>query len=625
MQQIFTTKVQTNLDGVLQTTQMIDGIMMTGDNAANQILVELYDGIDRIDIAQDTKIVGYFIRSDGFTLEVDGNVIQEDGDEYHSIQVVIPEAAYQVSGNLSIAIRIFRDPESKTVVTRQYAVVTTVRKYQKIETTRKYLNIIIDRRYYNSETGEWVILEDGEEVPDGAVVEETQSSEWVKLEDGEEAPAGAEIEETVNYVTVILEDGIEPPVGVEVETVEIKNWVTLGDNEEPPPGAEVQSTSTNVVTWGTKIVVATLNCYVKITETNSIIDVYHHIPDVQELLEYIELLDQKQLIVDENEAARVAAERSRVSAEGQRVLNESERVQNELDRISAEEGRSGAEEQRVSNEDERYQAEEQRVQNEQERVQNESDRVDAELNREAKINGMTVEAQDLPPFSTPTATISEVNGHKHIIFGLRPGDPFVIRRTFNSVEEMNSYSGTDVETGQFVIIASNVNDPHNAEMYVKTTNGYSFVTDLSGAQGIQGPTGLTGNGISSAVLNADYTLTLNFTDGTSYTSSSIRGAKGDTGVSIASVVLNPDYTITINFSDNTSYTTSESVRGPQGATGETGKGIDYVEQNTENYRLIIHFTDGTTYTTEPMKGETGDAGTFFDYNSENNTLEISFY
>lgn len=35
-----------------------------------------------------------------------------------------------------------------------------------------------------------------------------------------------------------------------------------------------------------------------------------------------------------------------------------------------------------------------------------------------------------------------------------------------------------------------------------------------------------GNGIESAVLNADYTLTLNFTDGTSYTSPSIRGADG---------------------------------------------------------------------------------------------------
>ena len=38
-----------------------------------------------------------------------------------------------------------------------------------------------------------------------------------------------------------------------------------------------------------------------------------------------------------------------------------------------------------------------------------------------------------------------------------------------------------------------------------------------------------GNGISSAVLNNDYTLTLTFTDGTSYTTPSIRGEKGEKG------------------------------------------------------------------------------------------------
>lgn len=36
----------------------------------------------------------------------------------------------------------------------------------------------------------------------------------------------------------------------------------------------------------------------------------------------------------------------------------------------------------------------------------------------------------------------------------------------------------------------------------------------------------TGNGIESAVMNADDTLTLNFTDGTSYTTPSLRGASG---------------------------------------------------------------------------------------------------
>lgn len=33
----------------------------------------------------------------------------------------------------------------------------------------------------------------------------------------------------------------------------------------------------------------------------------------------------------------------------------------------------------------------------------------------------------------------------------------------------------------------------------------------------------------SAILNADYTLTLNFTDGSSYTTPSLRGEKGEQG------------------------------------------------------------------------------------------------
>lgn len=41
--------------------------------------------------------------------------------------------------------------------------------------------------------------------------------------------------------------------------------------------------------------------------------------------------------------------------------------------------------------------------------------------------------------------------------------------------------------------------------------------------------GETGNGISSAVLNNDYTLTLTFTDGTTYKTPSIRGEKGERG------------------------------------------------------------------------------------------------
>ena len=51
----------------------------------------------------------------------------------------------------------------------------------------------------------------------------------------------------------------------------------------------------------------------------------------------------------------------------------------------------------------------------------------------------------------------------------------------------------------------------------------------TGLQGKQGEKGATGNGIASTVLNDDFTLTVQFTDGTSYTTPSIRGATGPQG------------------------------------------------------------------------------------------------
>lgn len=120
----------------------------------------------------------------------------------------------------------------------------------------------------------------------------------------------------------------------------------------------------------------------------------------------------------------------------------------------------------------------------------------------------------------------------------------------------------------------------------------------AGIQGKQGEKGETGNGIASTVLNEDYTLTITFTDGTSYTTPTpIRGEigltgpegprgltgetgatgaqgqqgeKGDTGNGIANTVLNGDYTLTITFTDGTTYKTP-SIRGATGAQGQKGE------------------------------------------------------
>ena len=72
----------------------------------------------------------------------------------------------------------------------------------------------------------------------------------------------------------------------------------------------------------------------------------------------------------------------------------------------------------------------------------------------------------------------------------------------------------------------------SSNAYARYSDGvfhFGIPSGEKGDRGVQGPRGASGNGISSAVLNSDYTLTLTFTDGTSYTTPSIRGEKGDKG------------------------------------------------------------------------------------------------
>lgn len=144
---------------------------------------------------------------------------------------------------------------------------------------------------------------------------------------------------------------------------------------------------------------------------------------------------------------------------------------------------------------------------------------------------------------------------------------------------------------------------------IKVDFGNPFGVVLSGGIGPQGNKGDAGNGIESIALNPDYTLTINYTDGTSYTTESIRGGKGDpggkgdTGNGILSTVLNPDYTLTINFTDGTSYTTA-SIRGEK---GDDGVGIASTVLN-QDYTLTITLTDGTSYTTPSIRGAKGDTG-----------------
>lgn len=153
------------------------------------------------------------------------------------------------------------------------------------------------------------------------------------------------------------------------------------------------------------------------------------------------------------------------------------------------------------------------------------------------------------------------------------GDAFAIYETYASISAMNA-DAANVPTGKFVLIASTESDPDNAKLYVKNDQGsFTFLTDMSGAQGIQGPQGEQGiQGIQGP-----------------------QGIQGETG-----------------------------PQGPQGIQGPTGPTIsaefdsDYPSQYTAYEQLRQLTIDNETWAIEPSSYVTG-----VSYDSSTNQLSYT--
>ena len=121
------------------------------------------------------------------------------------------------------------------------------------------------------------------------------------------------------------------------------------------------------------------------------------------------------------------------------------------------------------------------------------------------------------------------------------GEGFSIFKTYASVSTMNA-DAANVAQGKFVLIASDVEDEDNAKLYVKDASGFTYLTDLSGAQGIKGEKGETGAaagfGTPTASVDANVgTPSVSVTATGTNTSKifnfvfkNLKGAKGDQGL-----------------------------------------------------------------------------------------------
>lgn len=131
------------------------------------------------------------------------------------------------------------------------------------------------------------------------------------------------------------------------------------------------------------------------------------------------------------------------------------------------------------------------------------------------------------------------------------GEPFTIKKTYSSVSEMNA-DFNNMTLGDYVMIASSVEVEDNAKLYTRGQSAWIFITDFSGATGIQGPQGERGP----------------------------QGVQGEQGI--------------------------QGIQGPQGIQGVAGVGITSVTKtstsgNVDTYTIL--FTNNSTTTFQVTNGD----------------------
>lgn len=198
------------------------------------------------------------------------------------------------------------------------------------------------------------------------------------------------------------------------------------------------------------------------------------------------------------------------------------------------------------------------------------------------------------------------------------GKDFKIVKTYASVAEMEAdFSNPDsiVVEGEFVAISSNVEDPDNAKVYVKGATAFSFVTDLSGAQGIKGLSAYevaVENGYEGT--EEEWLASLKGANGT-------RGAKWYTGTDLTGTDVTAGIVESITdalvddmYMNTTTGETYKAVLAEDGSTvvwtyistlkGPSGDVVYVQEGETTTPMKLVLVVDGGTLNSETTEEET---------------------
>lgn len=165
------------------------------------------------------------------------------------------------------------------------------------------------------------------------------------------------------------------------------------------------------------------------------------------------------------------------------------------------------------------------------------------------------------------------------------GDAFVIVKTYPSIQAMqDDYNNPEVTIGQFVMIdTGNVENEEDSRLYLKGDTEWKFISDLSGAQGIQG-------------LSAYQVAVQHGFEGTEDEwLISLKGEKGETGPK-----------------GDKGDTGEKGATGERGPQGDTGSGLNIKGELDSESQL-------------PQEGVSGDAwliaGNLYVYVGENGNVE----
>lgn len=107
------------------------------------------------------------------------------------------------------------------------------------------------------------------------------------------------------------------------------------------------------------------------------------------------------------------------------------------------------------------------------------------------------------------------------------GAPFRIAATYASVAALTADTSRD--DGDFGLVVSADTDPDNGKLFCFSSGSWSFIVDMAGQPGIQGPTGATGPAGPGVAAGGTAGQILSKVDGTDYNTQWVTPSSGGTG------------------------------------------------------------------------------------------------